>query len=139
MNQKGLVPLLIVIILAALVGGYLIYQRQIVGNGFLEGNVTIGPLCPLEPCNLTSEQITKTYESRKLLVYDANNQSRLIKEINIDSQGNYKAELAPGTYIIKIKSPNILESGRSGKSPNKAKVEAGKSTTLDITIDTGIR
>lgn len=28
MNQKGLVPLLIVIILAALVGGYLVYQKQ---------------------------------------------------------------------------------------------------------------
>lgn len=28
-NQKGLVPILIVLILAALVGGYLIYQRQL--------------------------------------------------------------------------------------------------------------
>jgi hypothetical protein len=37
-------------------------------SGALTGNVTIGPLCPVEPCTVTPDRLTAAYAARTIVV-----------------------------------------------------------------------
>ncbi len=124
-----------IIIAALLVGLVLIagcIQRE---KGVLQGHVKIGPLCPVEPCRTSPEQMEKVYELRKILIYDANRQS-VLEEVNIDKNGNYSIGLNPGKYLVDINRTGI---DRSAEVPKEINIESGKTVVLDINIDTGIR
>jgi hypothetical protein len=124
------------IILAALLLGLVLIagciQRE---KGVLQGKVTIGPLCPVEPCRISPSQMEKVYEMRKILIYDANRQS-VLEEVNIDKNGTYRIELNPGNYVVDI---NRIGIDRSTEVHGKINIEPGKTVVLDINIDTGIR
>jgi hypothetical protein len=102
-------------------------------NGLLEGSADIGPICPVErpdqPCKVPPE----AYEARKIMVYSG---KKLVKQVDIDSTGHYKTELKPGTYTIDI---NRAGMDFSKELPASITIESDKTTTLDISIDTGIR
>jgi hypothetical protein len=104
------------------------------GNGFLRGIVSIGPLCPVEPCNLSNGQLESVYASRKITVY---NQSRtsIVAEFHADVNGNYNIQLPAGTYVIDTEHAAV----GSSNLPQTVQINAGATTTLNITIDTGIR
>jgi hypothetical protein len=123
-------------ILAALFLGLVLIagciQRE---KGVLQGNVTIGPLCPVEPCRTSPGQMEKVYELRKILIYDANRQS-VLDEVNIDKNGTYRIDLNPGKYVVDIK---IIGIDKSAEVPKEINIESGKTVVLDIDIDTGIR
>ncbi len=104
-------------------------------KGVLQGNVTIGPLCPVEPCHVSPQQMEKVYELRKILIYDANRQS-VLEEVNIDKNGTYSIYLNPGKYVVDINKTGI---DRSADVPKEINIEPGKTVALDINIDTGIR
>jgi len=114
------------------------------GNGILQGEVTIGPLCPVEPCNLPPEQIAKFYEARKVIVYDKTTKSK-VAEVNLDKNGRYTFSLKAGEYIVDVSDAegNALPlDGRrpiGSAIPEEVEVKAGEITTLDFDIDTGIR
>jgi hypothetical protein len=103
------------IILAALFLGLVLIagcvQRE---TGVLQGHVKIGPLCPVEPCRISPDQMEKVYDLRKILIYDANRQS-VLEEVRIDKNGTYIVNLAPGNYIVDInrigidRSTEVLE------------------------------
>ena len=102
-------------------------------KGILEGHVSIGPLCPVEPCNITSENLQKVYDATKIFVYSKDRKS-YVKEISLNSTGNYKVELNPGIYVLDTDHIGI------GKDiPKEVRIETGKTTILNISIDTGIR
>ncbi len=103
--------------------------------GFLEGTVTIGPLCPVEPCQISPEQLAAVYAARKVIVYNSDRTS-VIKERSLDQNGRYSAELEVGKYIVDIKHVGI---DRSPDVPTAISIEPGKTVTLNIGIDTGIR
>lgn len=107
-------------------------QRE---KGVLQGNVTIGPLCPVEPCRISPEKMEKAYELRKILIYDANRQS-VLEEVNINKNGTYSIYLNPGKYVVDINRTGI---DRSAEVPKEINIEPGKTVVLDINIDTGIR
>lgn len=67
---KVLVIALIIVVIGTLLalGGMLLAKE----NGRIEGTVTIGPLCPVEPCNLTPAQVAEAYTARTILVFDQN-------------------------------------------------------------------
>jgi hypothetical protein len=124
-----------IIVPALLLGLVLIagcVQRE---TGVLQGKVTIGPLCPVEPCHISPDQMEKAYDLRKILIYDANRQS-VLEEVNISRNGTYMINLAPGNYVVDI---NRIGIDRSGEVPEKINIEPGKTVVLDINIDTGIR
>ncbi len=129
-------PLMKKIILPALFLGLVLIagciQRE---TGVLQGKVTIGPLCPVEPCRISPDQMEKVYEMRKILIYDANRQS-LLEEVNISRNATYRIELNPGSYVVDI---NRIGIDRSAEVPGKINIEPGKTVVLDINIDTGIR
>lgn len=105
----------------------------IIEKGILQGHLTIGPLCPLEPCNISDEQKRQAYESRKIQIYTNNN--NLIKETLADYKtGIYSLELQVGNYLVKVTNGNL-----NNFPPKQISIEAGKTLTLDLDVDTGIR
>jgi len=102
-------------------------------HGALEGTVTIGPLCPVEPCHLTPEQTAAAYNSRNLTIYAADMKT-IVRQMPLGSDGKYNVELAPGTYYVTVKPAGIGE-----LEPTRVDITANGTTKLDLQVDTGIR
>ena len=104
-------------------------------KGTLRGQVTIGPICPVErpdqPCLPTPE----TYAARKVLVRSGDG-ANPVATVSLNQTGYYRVELEPGTYVVDI---NRAGMDRSPDVPRTITVAAGETVTLDIDIDTGIR
>ncbi len=104
-------------------------------KGFLQGKISIGPVCPVEknppdPNCLATEQ---TYLAYPLSVYSTvGGISTKVLEFHGDKNGFYRIELPAGFYEIK------LEKGLRNFSKN-VEIKANETTILDIEIDTGIR
>lgn len=103
-------------------------------RGRLSGIVTIGPNCP------AAQGICPTpasaYDARKILVYNSSRE-RLLHVIDIDSRGAYLIELAaPNTYVVDLRG---LPNDRTADLPKTVTVRPSNVTSLNITIDTGIR
>jgi hypothetical protein len=103
-------------------------------SGTLTGNVTIGPLCPVEPCTVTPERLTAAYAARTIVVSIP--REAVIAEAVPDPYTGYSFILKPGTYIVDIKHQGI---DRSPELPKTVTIRAGETIRLDISIDTGIR
>jgi len=109
-------------------------------TGFLQGNVTIGPLTPVEQPGQIKAVPCEVYESRKIMVYEENG-DKLIRQVDIDCNGQenyarYRVELEPGTYTIDI---NHIGVDFSKDVPKIVEIKPGMTVSLDIDIDTGIR
>lgn len=111
-------------------------QIQIFEKGFLEGKVTIGPLCPVEkfPPDPACEPTEETYRAWPIVVWTADKKTKIAKiQPNVD--GNYKIDLPEGSYIVDLDKQHMF-----GKNlPATIDIEPSKTTILDIDIDTGIR
>ena len=115
-------------------------------TGILEGKVTIGPLCPIEPCNLTPEQIAAIYEARKVIIYEKSSLSK-IAEIQLNADGEYSVVLNSGMYIVDVSDANgnalpldLSQRPQFGNAiPHEAEIFSAKTTISDFDIDTGIR
>ncbi len=104
-----------------------------IAAGYVVGQITIGPFCPVEqvghPCTIPPE----AYSSRNVIVYESNGTT--IKEKGtIDSDGNYKITLGPGTYWLQVEPAGI---GPGEKK--QVTVISFETTTVNFDIDTGIR
>lgn len=104
------------------------------GTGILAGNVTIGPLCPVEPCTVTPNQLIAAYAARTIVVSIPG--EAVIAEGVTDPYTGYSFILKPGTYVVDIKHQGI---DRSPDLPKTVTIRAGETIRLDISIDTGIR
>lgn len=101
-------------------------------RGRLAGVVTIGPNCP-GPQDCPTQP--SAYALRKILVFDAQH-SQLIATVDIDSQGLYAADLIPARYVIDLKGAGA---DRTSDLPKTVDIRAHVTTTLNVTIDTGLR
>ena len=112
----------------------------------MQGKVTIGPLCPVEPCNLPPEQIARIYKARKVIIYEQSTKAK-IAGANLDQDGEYSISLKPASYIVDITDAEgnelPLESPRrpslGNVIPRKVEVRQGDKVVVDFDIDTGIR
>jgi hypothetical protein len=107
-------------------------------SGFLEGKISIGPICPVErvPPDPGCLPTAETYKAYPVSVWTSNGR-RKIAQINPALDGSFRTELAPGNYMV------ILENGQSkiGRSnlPVEVSIISQGKTLLNINIDTGIR
>jgi hypothetical protein len=108
------------------------------GKGALQGNVTIGPIWPVEPPGGNPPIPPEVYESRKVMVYDENGIS-LIEQVDIiphGDYGSYYVKLDAGRYAVDI---NRIGIDHSSDVPITIEIVSGRTVYLDIDIDTGIR
>jgi len=104
-------------------------------TGTLRGQVTIGPIWPVERPGDNFPIPPEVYEARKVMVYDRHG-SKLIKKVDLGHDGSYTVELNPGTYMIDI---NRLGIDSSSDVPREVEIRSGEVVEVDIDIDTGIR
>ncbi len=110
---------------------------QVKGKGTLQGTISIGPICPVDridqPCNPSPEM----YAANQVFVYNSD-RSKLIVTLTPDAQGKFSASLTSGTYIVDVKSQESRVGSVSGV-PTQILISNGKTETVTIRIDTGIR
>jgi hypothetical protein len=124
----------ITIIVAVFINFYNPAPASVNSTGILSGNVTIGPLCPVEPCTVTPDQRAAAYAARRIVVSDAG--GSVIAKAVPDPNSGYTISLKPGNYSVDIMHQGI---DRSPVLPKTVSIRAGEKIRLDISIDTGIR
>lgn len=103
-------------------------------NYTLYGQVTIGPLCPVEPCNRTFD-----YSVVRVNVYNATNRNR-VAQTSADARGYYGVNLGPGSYLVNVTNAAGNPFGLPGMDYTQAfAIESGHMVQMDFEIDTGIR
>ncbi len=107
-------------------------SSPVAGGGTLLGNVTRGPLSPIESAD--APRTTAPAAGVTLLVM--NLQGEKIAAVTTDKAGAYSLRLAAGSYQIELKSTT---DGFSKDVPATVTVYADRKTRYDIRIDTGIR
>lgn len=104
--------------------------------GTLEGHVTIGPLVPvLREGEVEPTPAPEVYAARAIVVFRQDGETEVTR-LQIDADGDYRAELPAGTYVVDINHSGI---DRAADLPREIEIIAGQVTRLDIDIDTGIR
>ena len=104
--------------------------------GTLEGHVTIGPLVPvLQEGELEPTPAPEVYAAREIVVFEENGKTEFIR-LEIDVEGNYRAELPVGIYVVDI---NRIGIDSAADLPKQIVITEQRETRLDIDIDTGIR
>lgn len=99
--------------------------------GTLSGRVSIGPLCPVEPC---PGPVPDVYSSRKLVLQPFLGSPVYV---NLNSEGTFQASVPAGTYSVDLSDCTFL--GCPMSLPQTTTVKPGETTVLQIDIDTGIR
>ncbi len=102
-------------------------------TGYIKGHVVAGPTCPVEradnPCP------PRPVAGRSVQVMDQK-QLTVLKTLTTDANGYFTVELAPGNYLLKLDSAS-RPLDRNGPYP--VVIVAGKTSSLEILLDTGIR
>jgi hypothetical protein len=101
-------------------------------NTGLEGQVFIGPICPVVQKGQNCPD--QPYQATLVIQTTANRQ---IIQIYTDTRGNFHLALAPGSYILHLQTlPNRpYPTGRD----QKFNVVAGQFTQVKFVLDSGIR
>jgi hypothetical protein len=106
-------------------------------NGFLEGKISIGPLCPVEtdPPEPRCLPTAETYKAYPVYVCTPDG-SKKIELISPALDGSFKTELAPGKYLVVLDKEQRIG---SSNLPMEVTINSFKTTVISIEIDTGIR
>jgi hypothetical protein len=103
-------------------------------TGTLAGHVDIGPNCPVEIAGKPCPPSPDSYAATQILIYKSDGKT-LVSAPKLDLSGNYSVNLDPGNYLVDYQRTGSFYS----HYPQPAKIKAGQTTTLNFTIDTGIR
>jgi hypothetical protein len=104
------------------------------GTVTLTGNVSIGPLCPVEPCTVSHDRLVAAYAARPITISTPG--GAVVASAIADPETGYTVILKPGTYVVDIPHQGI---GGSRELPKTVTLRSGDTVRLDISIDTGIR
>jgi len=105
------------------------------GLGTISGKVTIGPLCPVEPC---PDPVPDIYSSRKLILTPLLQPERIAPiYVQLDADGSFEATVNAGIYAVNLTDCTFL--GCRNVLPRIVTVRPNETTTVNIDIDTGIR
>ena len=104
--------------------------------GILEGQVTVGPLQPVERVGQpTATPAPEVFTSRSLNIFQSDGKT-LVTSLHFNPDGTYRVALQPGTYMVDIPQTGI---GFARPLPKTITIHSGETIRLDIDIDTGIR
>ena len=131
-------PLIVgVIIIACILLFAILFLKSHGGteNGYLQGTVSIGPLCPVEPCHVSEGQRAAAYAARHLAI-SGTGFSGLMPVAGFPPDGYYRIALPAGGYDVSLPPDGI---DHSPELPLHIVVRPGETTFQNISIDTGIR
>ena len=106
--------------------------------GFLQGKITIGPICPVETVPPGPECLptADTYKAYPVSIWTADGKNK-VADISPALDGSYIIELRQGNYLIRLeKDQNTIG---SSNLPVEITIDPQEETVLNIDIDTGIR
>lgn len=111
-------------------------EEEFKTTGTVVGKVSIGPLCPVEPC---PEEFENPYLSRQLIFIPkgGGRPVDLPFYAKLDKDGGFTEEIPYGNYEVNLSDCDYL--GCEYSLPKLISVEANKTLELTIDIDTGIR
>jgi len=109
-----------------------------VNRGWLEGTISIGPLCPVEkiPPDPACQPTAETYKAYPVSIFSADG-IRKIAQLEPLLDGSFTSELAPGKYLVVLESANKYIGGSN--LPVVVTIVSQEKTQISISIDTGIR
>ena len=100
--------------------------------GYLEGHASIGPLQPVERIGVpTPTPPPAACTGRGLVITSAE-----VQRIAFGADCTYRVSLPPGSYRVELDRRGI---DTSRDLPRTVTIQAGQTTRLDVSIDTGIR
>lgn len=102
-----------------------------VSKGYLIGQVTLGPTCPVERIPPDPQCAPKPYST----LLDISSVHNFFIEVHTDVQGMFRMQLLPGAYTIMIRATELYPRCES----KEVVITAGATTTIEISCDTGIR
>jgi len=131
-NREKILMVVLGVLIVAVISYYSVYI-PFTQYGTIEGKVTIGPFCPVEPPSGCPPP-PGAYTSRHIML-----QPSLGKKIFIplNETGNFEARVNVGTYVLDLTNCTFL--GCDGALPVEVVIKKNQVTQLDIEIDTGIR
>jgi hypothetical protein len=103
------------------------------GTGTLTGNVSVGPLCPVEPCTLSHDQLVAAYAARPITI--STPEGTVVTTVTADPETGYTVTLNPGMYVVTVPNQGI----KSRELTTNVTIRSGETVRLDISIDTGMR
>jgi len=105
------------------------------GRGRLSGNVSIGPLSPVQREGVVEPTpLPELYTSRAIVIYEEDGLTE-VKRVQVRPDGTYELILLNGRYVVDIDRSGI---DSAADLPKTVQIDGGR-VTLDIDIDTGIR
>jgi hypothetical protein len=100
--------------------------------GTVQGNVSLGPTCPVERMPQGDSCADKPYAAKLALTADG----KVVKEFDSKSDGTFSVQAIPGTYTIRSAVNTTLPSCTTTQS---FVVKANQTTTANVSCDSGIR
>ena len=129
--------LIFLVAFCVMLAGCLNYKSTGHPQGYLQGTVSIGPLCPVErnPPDPNCLPTQATFDAHPVWVWDSGHNNK-IQRLMPDPNGNFNATLDEGAYVADLDAHAGVG---SSNLPAAVAIKAGQATTLDVSIDTGIR
>lgn len=113
-------------------------KRMTLEPGYLEGVISIGPICPVErvPPDPACLPTAETYKAYPVSVFSSDGRRKIL-QLNPLLDGSFITELAPGNYLVVLdKAQNYIG---GSNLPVEVSISTQDKTLLNINIDTGIR
>ena len=113
-------------------------SKRSISQGFLQGTISIGPICPVEtiPPDPACQPTAETYKAYPVGVFTTDG-NRKVAQLNPSLDGTFSSELPTGNYLVVLEK----EQNNIGGSnlPVEISITSQDRTLLNINIDTGIR
>jgi len=113
-------------------------KKKTLNSGFLEGTITIGPICPVEkiPPDPACLPTAETYKAYPVSVYTSDGIIK-IAQLKPSLDGFFSSELPTGNYLVVLEKAQNNIGGSN--LPVEVSITSEDKTVLNVNIDTGIR
>lgn len=129
--SRGLWLALVLTLVSAMTGCGL---AERVERGTLEGHVTIAPAATNGAPVSAVTPASDLYAGRSIIIYRSDG-ATLVRNVLLDSQGNFSTNLEPGQYVVKWRRHGIE---KAANLPATVTVESNTSSRLDIQVVEGV-
>lgn len=113
-------------------------KRMTQETGYLEGVISIGPICPVErvPPDPACLPTAETYKAYPVSIFTSDGKAKIL-QLNPSLDGSFSSELPSGNYSVVLEKAQNYIGGSN--LPAEISIRARDKTLLNINIDTGIR